>query len=587
MKKISIPVFAAVTLMLVSCGGFLDRYPYDDTSAAIAFGSSVKAEAVVAGMYNNLSYDYSSVTPVNWDSYAGIIDPAASAGLSGDDLLLTGKIQTNSSLFLTWWKRLYEGVNRANDVIEHIDAVPDMSAETKACRKAEAKFIRAYHYYRLNCLWRGVPLYLNNLGTDQYTKARSTEDEVWDAVIADLDDCIACASLPDKYASADASFGRVTKGAAYMLRGKARMWKKDWAGAEADFLQVTTMGYSLPAGVSYADLFTLKNEKCDEIIFSWGAENVSGYGNVFSRTYGNWETAGNGNNSYYMNTDFVDSYECADGKPFSWDDFLPGYSSMSAKARSVFFLRDGLTDAEKASMGAYGADMSKYLDTGNEARITAAYANRDPRLQATVITPYSTYKGGFYGEALDYVFRFPYRSDEAGTGNDIRTRRTDKMLYCPRKFVAVGRECTDVTFNPVDVPIFRYADLLLLLAEAINEQPGRVADAIPYVNQVRARAGVAALGSNAYTAVTDQDDLRARIRNEKRWELALEEVLYTEELRWGTWKDFRFRDGAGLKELWGTNVTTYEFGGEHYYRWALPSTEVEKNTNLKQNPDWI
>ncbi len=98
---------------------------------------------------------------------------------------------------------------------------------------------------------------------------------------------------------------------------------------------------------------------------------------------------------------------------------------------------------------------------------------------------------------------------------------------------------------------------------------------------------MAALGSNAYTAVTDQDDLRARIRNEKRWELALEEVLYTEELRWGTWKDFRFRDGAGLKELWGTNVTTYEFGGEHYYRWALPSTEVEKNTNLKQNPDWI
>ena len=46
--------------------------------------------------------------------------------------------------------------------------------------------------------------------------------------------------------------------------------------------------------------------------------------------------------------------------------------------------------SEKTAQANLGADMSKYLDTGNEARITAAYANRDPRLQATVIAPYST-----------------------------------------------------------------------------------------------------------------------------------------------------------------------------------------------------
>ncbi len=589
MKKIFISILVATAcLCTVSCEDFLNRYPYDDTSAAVAFGSAGKAVAVVNGMYSNISYDYSSVTPINWDAFSGIVDPSAGAGLSGDELLLTGKIQTNHSLFLTWWKRLYEGINRANDVIEHIDAVPDMSAETKACRKAEAKFIRAYHYYRLNCLWRGVPVYLKNLGTDQYTKPRSTEDQVWQVIIDDLDDCIACASLPDKYASSDANFGRATKGAAYMLRGKVHMWKKEWPEAEADFKQVTSMGFALPAGLTYADIFLPKNEKSDEMIFSWGAENKSGYGNVFSRTYGNWDTAGNGNNTYYMNVDFVESYECVDGKPFDWNDFLPGYNGMSEKARSVFFLRDGLTAAEIADMGANGADMSKYLPVGNEARIKAAYENRDPRLQATVITPYSTYKGGFYGEALASVFRFPYRSDETGVGNDLRTRRSDRMLYCPRKFVAVGRECTDVTFNPTDVPIFRYADLLLLLAEAINEQAGRTADAIPYINQVRTRAGVAALNSNAYTTVTGQDDLRVRIRNEKRWELALEEVLFTEELRWGTWKEFRFRNGkGGLKELWGTNLTSYQFGGDYYYKWPIPSTETEKNTNLEQNPDWI
>ena len=188
---------------------------------------------------------------------------------------------------------------------------------------------------------------------------------------------------------------------------------------------------------------------------------------------------------------------------------------------------------------------------------------------------------------LTYVYRYPFRSDETDVGNDIRTRRNSNMLYCPRKFVAVGRECTDATYNPVDVPIFRYADLLLLLAEAINEQgPSRYTDAIPFVNMVRERAGVAPLGSNEYTEVTGQEDMRARIRNEKRWELALEEVLYTEELRWGTWKEFRFGPNAGLKDLWGTNITNYDFGGDHYTRWAIPASEVQM-ANLQQNEGWL
>lgn len=588
MKLLNIVASAAFCVTLcASCEGFLDRFPYDQTSASVAFGSAAKAEAVLAGAYSNISYDYNDNTRLNWDAFAGILDESAASGVSGDYLYLSGGIQINANLFLEWWKRFYEGVNRANDVIEHIDAVPDMDAATKACRKAEAKFLRAFHYYRLNCLWKGVPIYLKNLGTTEYTKGRSTEDEVWQTVIDDLTDALACESLPDR------AIGRASKGACYFLRGKAYMWKKDWARAEADFKAITTLGYALPAGVSYAELFTLAQEKSDEMIFSWGAENMSGCGNVFSRTYGNWDTAGNGNNTFYVNTDFVDTYECADGKPFSWDDFLPGYSTMTPAQRAVFFCRDGLTASEKNTLASAGADMSKYLESGNEARIKAAYAARDPRLDATVITPYSEYVGGFYGEELTYVFRYPYRSDETGTGNDIRTRREKKMLYCPRKFVVVGRECTDVTFNPVDVPIFRYADALLLLAEAVNEKSASgYTEAMGYVNQVRARAGVAALGSNTYTAVASQAEMRERIRREKRWELALEEVLFTEELRWGTWQQTRFSTGAqsgtpaGLKELWGTNLNTYSYGGDYYLQWPIPSTEQQKNTNLVQSPEW-
>lgn len=574
-------------LSIVGCDDFLNRYPYDKNSAATVFNSAEKAEAVLIGAYSALAYDYITPDELNWDAFAGILDPQATAGLTGSFLYLAGTIQPNNDMFLSWWKRFYEGINRANDFISHIDAVPDMDEATKACRKSEAKFLRAYNYYRLNCLWRGVPVYLENLGPGQYTKERSSEEKVWTTIIEDLSYGIACESLPDKYASSSSNYGRITKAACYMLRGKVYMWLRDWEKAEQDFRAVTKMGYSIPDDISYADLFTLKNERCDEMIFSFQAENLPNSGNVFSRSYGNWETAGNGYNIYYVSTDFVETYECANGKPFSWDDYLPGYNSMTPNARKIFFCRDQLTEAELNTLKSDGADISKYLPDGNEDRLKAAYSARDPRLAATVITPYSEYIGGYYGEELTYVYRYPFRSDETGIGNDIRTRRNSNMLYCPRKFVAVGRECTDATYNPVDVPIFRYADLLLLLAEAINEQgPSKYTEAIPFVNEVRERAGVALLGSNEYTEVSDQDDMRTRIRNEKRWELALEEVLYTEELRWGTWKEFRFGPNAGLKDLWGTNITIYDFGGDYYAKWAIPASEVQM-ADLQQNEGWL
>lgn len=589
MKKTIIKTGLALICVfsLAGCEDFLNRYPYDQYSSALVFSSSAKAEAALIGAYATLGYDYTISDGLNWDAFAGVLDPQATAGLTDNFLFLAGTMQPNNDMFLAWWKRFYEGINRANDFISHVDEVPDMNADTKACRTAEAKFLRAYNYYRLNCLWQGVPVYLENLGPEQYTKARSSAEQVWEVIIDDLTDCIATESLPAKYASTSSSYGRITKAACYVLRGKVYMWLKDWAKAEQDFREVTTMGYSLPADLSYAELFTLKNEKSDEVIFSFQAENLKGAGNVFSRSYGNWETAGNGNNIYYVSTDFVNTYECANGKPFAWEDYLPGYNSMTPNERKIFFCRDGLTETELRHLKSDGADVTKYLPSGNEARIMAAYSARDPRLAATVITPYSEYVGGFYGEEITYVYRYPFRSDEAGEGNDIRTRRNSNMLYCPRKFVAVGRECVDVDYNPVDVPIFRYAEVLLLLAEAINEQgASKYSEAIPFVNQVRQRAGVALLGSNEFTSVSSQDAMRERIRTEKRWELALEEVLYTEELRWGTWKDFRFSPNAGLKDLWGSNITTYIFGGDHYTQWAVPASEVQK-AGLKQNDGWL
>lgn len=137
------------------------------------------------------------------------------------------------------------------------------------------------------------------------------------------------------------------------------------------------------------------------------------------------EGKGLGWNNYVINPQFVDSYENKDGSPFNWDDIIPGYSAMSTNARQVYFLRNEINATERANAEASGADMTQYKNSGNEERIKAAYANRDPRLGFSVITPYSTFIGGIEGEALPYVMRFP-------TVREEEVRKTSRRTQTPK-----------------------------------------------------------------------------------------------------------------------------------------------------------
>ena len=578
MKKIYYMI-AVAALLLTSCDDFLNRSSKSSISSDNVFESKDLAEGVVIGVYANLAYDYNAYDRVFFDAYASPLDALTRP------TYLAGNIQSNNSMFLTYWKRFYEGINRANDVINNISRTPDMSEELKGQRIAECKFLRAWHYYRLNCLWRGVPIYLENLAPQEYTRPRDTEEKVWRQIISDCTDCIGCEAIPDKYAADSPDYGRITRGAAYALRGKVYMWLKDWPAAEADFKKVGECGYGLYTAGSYASLFKEENERCTEMVFSAQMVETANSGNCMSFIYGNFNTAGYGNNRIVANAKFIDSYEFADGKPFSWDDVIPGYSDMDSDARSIYFCRDAMTDSEKLNMATAGADLSLYLTDGNEDRIRRAFENRDPRLKANFILPYSTYLGGSTGKDETYTMRFPYRSDVAPY-YDLKAYNTTQMLYLLRKFVAEGTKYKNISYNPVDMPLIRYADVLLSLAEAVNEQGGRTSEAVGYVNQVRQRAGVRALGTNEYTQVTDQENLRERIRNEKKWELVGENQLYCEELRWGSWDRDKFSDGNGLLQCWGSAVHYYKYGGDHYYRWPIPRSEIEK-AGLTQNEKWF
>lgn len=260
MKKTIYIVLMFCCLSTVSCKGFLDKIPTDKLSSDIVYTDPVLAENAVRGVYNNLLWDFNTTDNVvyNWDAYAGVLDPVDY--FRGSIVFLSGNVLSTNGVFTTFWKRYYEGINRANDVINNIGNVPGMSEAVKQQRTAECRFIRALYYYRLNCRWRGVPVYFENLAPEEYTKGRSDENTVWEKIIEDCNYCIDNDNLPDRYGASDSNYGRVTKGAAYMLRGKVYLWQKKYELAEADFLKIGEMGYGLYDG-NYADLFLEANEK--------------------------------------------------------------------------------------------------------------------------------------------------------------------------------------------------------------------------------------------------------------------------------------------------------------------------------------
>lgn len=584
MKLIDKIVMAALLLAGMSAcqSDLLDTNPYDSVGSEKMWTNENLTDMGVMAIYEALRYSQVGLEIYFYDEF----------GFTGQGrdvtTLCSGSITAGSSLFSNTWKQLYEGVSRANDAIANIPIKSPVTEEKKRRLVAEAKFMRAYFYYRLNELFKGVPVYLEPTAVDAFTKGRETEAKVWQVVLDDLADCIAEPLLPGRYEKGNAGYGRATKAAAYALRGKTYMWMKEYVKAEADFRKVGELGHKLFDG-PYRMLFKEENEQCEEMIFTVQNVGMKGYGSTTQFRLGTRVSFGSCWNTYLPNPDFVESYENADGSPFDWEDYIPGYNAMTPREREVFFLRDGLTDEEIRTFREKGADMSKYLPEGNEARIKKVYENRDPRLTASIITPYSTYFGAIDTEEHTYTLRWPYRGYDTREPFDIRTHTSTIFYYLYRKYVYEGASETPARdYCPIDQPLIRYADVLLLLAEALNEQ-GKTAEAIPYVNQVRQRAGAALLNSNAYTRVKGQEDLRKRIRNERRWEFVIEGVNFFDEMRWKTWKETKFNNGgpSGTKGVTGEIIFANTWLGDYLYAWPLPAVECERNGNLVQNEGWI
>jgi hypothetical protein len=614
----------------------LDTTPYNAVATSSMWQSEDLVNQGIAGAYaalKDLGTYSGSFADKNGSTWS--FDQWGMTGqLRYGEAMVNGSINPGSTVFSETWKRLYEGVLRANDAIANIPGSPVADAK-KARLVAEAKFLRAFFYLRLNTLYGrdglGVPLYTEPVKIEECTQGQASEDEVYAQIIKDLTDCINEPNLPDKETT-----GRASKGAAYALRGKAYLYQgAKYANdgtvtknetllrnAVADFDKVSACGYNLFTG-GYKQLFLEANEACNEMIFRIPHVSITGYGTLAQKYCGNRSAFGisgtNGWGDLMVSPYVVDLYENTDGTPFDWEavdaDFA-GWSNLTPANRAVFFLRDtadenGATIKQSGNnqplnatvltnlknlLNAASADYkAKYLPHGNEARILKAYANRDPRLAASVITPYSAFVGGYSytkaGEALEVFYRWPVQggnqTSEKTKRNDFAVDNASHFAYNHRKFVTEGANLPLRDDSPIDEPLIRYADVLLMWAEALVELSD-LTEAEAKVKAIRDRVSMPTLPAN----FANQPTARSYVRDERRREFVNEGINFFDEMRWRTWKQAKFRVGAdgaakGKSEtVWGASIQPYSWPGDHIYVWPVPRTETQKNANLKPTPNW-
>jgi hypothetical protein len=173
----------------------------------------------------------------------------------------------------SFWAGSYAEINLCNQVLDHVDTMASVAANLKARYAAEAKFIRAYCYFRLVRAYGAVPLHLSVPKTPaEFNKERSAAPEIWSSIEKDLTD--AETILPVTY-GAPIDNGRATKGAAQALHAKVAMYQKKWSEVKSYAEKVISSGaYSLFN--NYSNLFTISNELSTESVFEIQADLIVG-----------------------------------------------------------------------------------------------------------------------------------------------------------------------------------------------------------------------------------------------------------------------------------------------------------------------
>ena len=527
---------------LTSCHDLLGKDPTDSYSETVAWSSESSLDMYVTYLYkplNGLS-NFSSLSLT--DGYTDLVkygNGVPQTWSAHNKILLQQNTITSDNNPMSSWG-LYTDIFRENVFLRDAGIYGSkFNEDFLNTRIAEIRFIRAVNYARMIRIFGGVILRDETNGVDsegEKAKARATEAESWDFVLKDLE--FAAKHLPKEW---DSKWdGRLTKGAAYAYMCRTALFAKRWdiAITAADEIKKLNK-YDLMD--EYKDVFKVAGNK--EIIFSI-AYKIPDMPHYFDRYFA--PDGKQGIRRAVPTSELVDSYDMADGTPFSWS-------------------------------GSMAKD---------------PYVGREPRFYASII-----YNGATWKEKTIYTYVDAENGFAAYRDNMNPGEKQTVTGYFIRKYLQENNTEFDDKGSDQFWIEMRYAEVLLNLAEALAEQDyaKNQDDALEALNEVRRRVD---LPERTTQEAPDKDSFMKLLRKERICELAFEGFRYWDLRRWRLAGEVI--DG---KQAHGTKITkkddnsyTYEqvscddninrFFPERYYLLPIPVDELQNNPLCENNAPW-
>lgn len=533
----------ALAFALGACDDMLVEEPKDFLSTANYYQTPEQMEVAVQAGYGSLRSIYPASHASWWGAIGLLTDQETvhptevNAARNPDFYLNTAE----SNQFGGAFANSYTGIYRMNLVLSRIDDVEMPEARLTAL-KAEAQMLRAFFYLNLDRLYSAgpnlndlsVPLILTEEGHADHTVARATVSEVHAAIIADL--TAAEANLPTRTQRGAAGRGRVTKGAAQMALADLYLWRSSYHGqnewqqaSDAAKRVIDSNQYSL-VQTGFFNVFNPQTKAANnENIFFWVATGTQGR-----------------STSAFVNAHAPRDLGFNIGGGFGVNRANPAFvaSYIAGDVRGV--LGKGTLVA-----GMFPNDTVAYRNYACSTGVNFEGSKRE-------------------GPSNHFCGPLPYSS-----------------VY-PYKF---RPSALPANRGDVDVPLYRYAETLLMYAEAQNEL-GNTAVAAQYVNLVRARARRGSTGSENraqpadISAALSKLQMREAIFQERSWELAHEQPK--------RWLDLVRRDRmepgywyAAVSKDVNSNAILPDLAQRQYLlRFPIPQDEIDVNNNLVQNPGY-
>lgn len=531
MKTYKIWCVSLIVLLCASCtNDLLDPVPQDRLAKDLFWKTEQDAVYAATGVYSLLGNQWRYCA---MDTYTDIAHWVLQ--WRGESGIEKNTYESNNSVVLSDWQYYYQIIETSSSFLENVVEV-DMDGALKNRLIAEVKALRAFAYINLAMLFGDVPLVTTSLTVDEAKSiSRTPVSGIWSFVSEEL--TAAAAVLPATYPAANR--GRITKGTALGLRAKAMLYAGNYQEAKTAAKEVMDLGvYQLHN--SYAELFDYAGENSAEIMFAREFEK-------------NASASSNRHNIFQFfsaNSLFTQQCQSVPCKPL-----VDAYLMKST----------GLPIDNPASG----------FDPRNP------YADRDPRLSHTIYVNGDALVNGSILNSLP----------GSGTGDDITSSAEN---VTPTGWYFKKWICASDFGNParcgVNLIYLRYAEILLIYAEASVELGQIDQSVLDAINAIRERADV----NMPKVTALDQSELREIVRRERMVELAMEGHRLYDIRRWriaenvipGTVKGMTYENSTGALVTIEMSGYVKEFKSNQHYLWPIPYRELTLNPNLTQNPNY-